>query len=350
MSLYQRNDSPHWWVKISHSGRTIQRSTGTENKCQAQEYHDKLKASLWEQERLGIRPSHTWNEAVVRYVAEISHKTTQVTDRFHLRWLDRFLNAIRLEAIDREVLEAITAARLAEGVAHATANRTLEVVRQILRKAAFEWDWMDKVPKFRMLLEPKRRVRFLNREEAERLLAELPEHLAAMARFSLKTGLRRANVTGLLWSQLDLDKRSAWIHADQAKGRKPIAVPLSAGAVMVLRQQVGTHPTHVFSFRAKPVQQVNTKAWQAALKRAGIADFRWHDLRHTWASWHAQAGTPLHVLQELGGWESAEMVRKYAHLSTEHLADYVDRAARLHWVAEREGEKAVVTNSLRAQK
>ena len=118
------------------------------------------------------------------------------------------------------------------------------------------------------------------------------------------------------------------------------------------RQQVGTHPTHVFSFRfrGKPVQQVNTKAWQAALKRAGIADFRWHDLRHTWASWHAQAGTPLHVLQELGGWESAEMVRKYAHLSTEHLADYVDRAARLHLVAEREGEKEVVTNSLRAQK
>lgn len=62
--------------------------------------------------------------------------------------------------------------------------------------------------------------------------------------------------------------------------------------------------------------QVNAKAWRAALKRVGIQNFRWHDLRHTWTSWHVQAGTPLHVLHELGAWECVEMVRKYAHLST----------------------------------
>jgi integrase len=61
------------------------------------------------------------------------------------------------------------------------------------------------------------------------------------------------------------------------------------------------------------------------LKRVGIENFRWHDLRHTWASWHIQEGTPLHVLQELGGWSSPEMVQKYAHLSSEHLAQWVDR-------------------------
>lgn len=65
---------------------------------------------------------------------------------------------------------------------------------------------------------------------------------------------------------------------------------------------------------------VNTKAWKAALLRAGIADFRWHDLRHTWASWHVQAGTPVYELQELGGWASSEMVRKYAHLAPGQLA------------------------------
>lgn len=59
-----------------------------------------------------------------------------------------------------------------------------------------------------------------------------------------------------------------------------------------------------------------------ALQRAGIEDFRWHDLRHTWASWHVQRKTPLHVLQELGGWESVEMVRRDAHLSGDHLAEY----------------------------
>ena len=78
--------------------------------------------------------------------------------------------------------------------------------------------------------------------------------------------------------------------------------------------------------------QPNNAAWNKALKRAGIEDFKWHDLRHTWASWHVQAGTPLHVLQELGGWESAEMVRRYAHLSSEHLAEYVDRLSGLQLV------------------
>ena len=141
----------------------------------------------------------------------------------------------------------------------------------------------------------------------------------------METGLRKSNVTGLQWSQVDLVRRCAWIHPDQAKARKAIAVPLSAAAVIVLREQIGVHGEFVFAFRGKPIRQVNTKAWRQALERTGITNFRWHDLRHTWASWHVQAGTPLHVLQELGGWESVEMVRRYAHLSTDHLAEYVER-------------------------
>jgi integrase len=205
-----------------------------------------------------------------------------------------------LERIDRELLDRIMTARKAEGVANSTVNRTLEVVRAVLRRAAFDWDWIAKAPRVRMLPEPKRRIRWLTREEADRLIGTLPGHLAAMARFSLETGLRRSNVTGLLWSQVDLTRRTAWVHADQAKARKAIAVPLSATAVIVIRKQIGKHSTHVFSYRGKPVRQVNTKTWRQALKRVGIEDFRWHDLRHTWASWHVQAGTPLPALQELG--------------------------------------------------
>lgn len=70
--------------------------------------------------------------------------------------------------------------------------------------------------------------------------------------------------------------------------------------------------------------QVTTAAWYKALKRCGIENFRWNDLRHTWASWHVQSGTPLNILQELGGWESTEMVRRYAHFSAAHLAKYAD--------------------------
>jgi len=83
------------------------------------------------------------------------------------------------------------------------------------------------------------------------------------------------------------------------------------------------------------VRQVNTKAWRQALKRVGIEDFRWHDLRLTWASWHVQAGTPLPVLQELGGWQVLETVLKYAHLgqrsSRAVRRPHVRLAARERW-------------------
>ena len=208
-------------------------------------------------------------------------------------------------------------------------NRTLELLRAILRKCVNDWEWLDRAPQVRMLKEPTRRIRFLTRDEAQRLLAELPEHLADMAAFSLATGLRASNVTGLQWSQVDVVRRLAWIHPDQAKARKAIPVPLNAEAVALIGKQVGKHLTHVFSFRGRPITQVSTKAWYAALERAGITDFRWHDLRHTWASWHVQNGTPLFALQELGGWESAEMVRRYAHLAADHLAPYAERLEAL---------------------
>lgn len=85
MSLFKRKNSPNWWIKIAHNGRRIQQSTGTPSKAKAAEYHDKLKASLWDQERLGVKPRRTWNEAVVRYLAETTHKASQVSDKIHLR-------------------------------------------------------------------------------------------------------------------------------------------------------------------------------------------------------------------------------------------------------------------------
>jgi integrase len=337
MSLFKRKDSPYWWVKITHNGRRpIQESTGTTDKAKAQEYHDKLKASLWDRERLGVKPRYSWKDAVIRYLAETIGKTTQITDKTHLRWLDKYLSDLMLDEINRDMLERIMAKRIADKVANSTVNRTMEVVRAVLRKAALDWEWLDRVPRVRMLPEPKRRVRWLTRDEASRLIAALPSHLAAMTRFSLETGLRRANVTGLQWSQVDLVRRTAWIHPDQAKARKAIAVPLSAAAVIVIREQIGKHPMHVFTYQGKPVIQVNTKTWRATLRKVGITEFRWHDLRHTWASWHVQAGTPLHVLQELGAWECVEMVRKYAHLSSEHLTEYVDRLSSIHAVKDNE--------------
>src|SRR5689334_3205466 len=118
MSLFKRNDSPYWWVKIVHNGRRIQFSTRTADQAKAEEYHDKLKASLWDQERLGIKPRRNWNEAVVKYLAETTYKASQSDDRTHLRWVDRFLNGVKLDRVDRDLLDRIMTARKAEGVAN----------------------------------------------------------------------------------------------------------------------------------------------------------------------------------------------------------------------------------------
>jgi integrase len=153
----------------------------------------------------------------------------------------------------------------------------------------------------------------------------LPDSLRDMAIFSLASGLRAANVTGLRWSAVDIGRRLAWVHPDEAKARKAIPVPLNGEAVSILQKQIGKHREVVFTFKGKPVEQLSTAAWYKALKRARIENFRWHDLRHTWASWHVQSGTPLHVLQELGGWASYSMVQRYAHLAADHLAPWADR-------------------------
>jgi len=160
------------------------------------------------------------------------------------------------------------------------------------------------------------------------LINELPVHLKDMVRFSLATGLRESNVTHLQWSQVDMQRRCAWILADQAKAGKAIAVPLNDDAFDVIKAQVGKHDERVFTYKGNVVNDGNTKSFRKALKRACIEDFRWHDLRHTWASWHVQAGTPLHVLKELGGWADISMVLKYAHLSGGHLEKYVENSSR----------------------
>jgi len=325
MSLSRRAGSPIWWVRFTHKGSRIQQSSGTSERDKAEEYEAKLKSSLWEQERLGVKPSYRWNDAVVRYLRETQHKVSQPSDISRFRWVDQYLNGVELRAINRDLLDKILTAKKAEGVENATANRAVEIVRSVLLKACNEWEWLDRVPSIRLLQEPTKRVRWITRNEADRLLSELPPHLADMTRFSLETGLRRSNVTGLQWSQVDLVRRTAWIHPDQAKARKAIPVPLSTVAVLTLRKQIGKHHTHVFTYNGHPVTQVNTKAWFKAKKRAGIEHFRWHDLRHTWASWHVQEGTPLLALKELGGWATLEMVQKYAHLSSDHLAQWVDR-------------------------
>ena len=345
MPLYKRKDSPYWWVKLSVTGqKPIQQSTGTTNKQEAKEYEAKRLNELWLETRLGIAPKHYWEEGVVRYLDEMQHNKSRDCDIRHFRWLKKYLDGVYLNDINRTLIERVITARKKAGASNGTVNRCMGVVSRVIRKSALEWEWLDKAVQVRKLPENKVRIRYLTHEEASKLIQALPIHLVAMVEFSLATGLRKSNVTGLQWSQVDLANRRAWIEAEQAKGGKAIPVPLSSEAVATLRGELFKHPTNVFTYRGKPINNSNTKAFRAALKRAGIANFRWHDLRHTWASWHVQNGTPLAVLKELGGWSDYDMVQKYAHLSPEHLVQHVENVSGLF----DKSKTVVATNQLRS--
>lgn len=266
----------------------------------------------------------TWDDARLQWLTDKAYKSSLDKDRDIFSWFDRHLRGVLLADISRPVLQDLAQRKAAE-TSPSTANRHLALIRAVLRRARDVWEWIPKCPKVPTFPPTPHRVRWLTHEEAADLLTCLPPHQAAMARFALATGLRQRNVCRLRWCEVDRESQVLRLEARKIKNRRPLVVPLNTAAKAVLDAQAGIHPEFVFAYHGKPVWQVNTGTWKKALRAAGIENFRWHDLRHTWASWHAQAGTPFHVLQELGGWSSYEMVRRYAHLSTAHLAPHAER-------------------------
>ena len=332
MSLYKQAGSDYWFVDIAVKGQRIRRSTGTQAKQAAQEYHDRLKADLWRQEKLGDQPERDWDAAVKRFFIEKADKRTIEHDRKMLRWSAPYLKGKSLQAITSDLIEEIIqkrreghTARTADGVSNATINRHMEAIQRVLN-CAVEWKWITAAPKIRHLTESAGRLRWLSKDEITRLLAALPPHLEAMARFSLETGLRENNVLELEWSQVDTEREVCWVHADQSKNKTAFPVDLSPEAIAVLEGQRGKHENLVFPYNGKAMSKASTNAWYRAMESAKITGFTWHGLRHTWASHHVMNGTPLEILQKLGGWSSLEMVMRYAHLAPSHVASWAKNA------------------------
>ena len=271
MSLYKRGET--WWLFVTTpDGERIRRSTGTKDKETAQEYHDYLKVELWRVHKLGEKPRRTWQEAAVQWVREKDHKASLDGDKAKLKWMDQFLRGRYLDEINRALIFEIAEAKKAEA-SPATSNRYLALIRAILRMARDEWEWLDYIPKVKMYPEPKKRVRWITREESARLLTELPLHLADLASFTLATGLRQRNASFLRWDQLDMERGMAWIHADESKSRKAIVVPLNNDALNVLHRVRGTHPVYVFVYQGKPVARTSTKPMYALDRASGSSLF-----------------------------------------------------------------------------
>jgi integrase len=314
MSLYKRNDSPYWWMKITTGTKPFQRSTGTTVRADAQKLHDKASSEAWGR-RSGVLEVRTWSEAKERFLAEKAGLSSTKDMARHLKFWDKHFRGIQLQQVTRHAIAEVDLP-----FTDTTANRYRSTLRSLLNMARDDWDWLNTAPTIKLKREPTRRVRWITRTEANRLIDAAPDYLQGAIEFSLQTGLRQSNVLGLRWSRVDMLRQTMWVYGDEAKGKVDIAVPLNSVALQTLLFRQGLDEEYVFTNRSgKPLRAIDSKMWARVLRDAKIKDFRWHDLRHTWASWHVQQGTSLQELMELGGWKSLDMVLKYAHLSSNHL-------------------------------
>lgn len=326
MSIYKRGNI--YWCKWKISGKEIRETTGSSDKTEAQEWHDRRRAELWRTDKLSEKPVESWDEAALQWVEEhAQYKKSFNDDRLRLGWLTTKLSGRPITLITTDDMLKMRK-ELMKTRAASTANRFMAVISAVLTYAHKKGK-LAGVPSIPYLEEDNERFLYLTQEQADALIAELPPHLASMTRFALATGLRRSNVTGMTWQNVDINRKIAWVWADDAKGKRNIPVPLNNDALAVLIEQRGQHNKFVFTYEGEPVTRTTTAAWHKAVSRAGIdPDFTFHCLRHTWASWHVMSGTPLDVLQKLGAWRSLAMVMRYSHLAPDYIASFAENSAR----------------------
>jgi integrase len=253
-------------------------------------------------------------------------------------------------------LEKWRSDRQAEGLTKTTTNKKLTALRGLLSRA-IEWEVIDVHPMkaVKAQKEPSGRVRFLTGEEAERLYAallsreqhlrdardrgnahrtsrryarlpslrkvEFVDYLRPAVLVSIMTGLRRGELLALRWSDIDLTHRIVTVRDESAKTSKMRHIPINDDLFRVLKAwQTLADTTYVFAgSTGEPLTEVKT-AWASVLKAAKIENFRWHDLRHTFASWLVQRGIDLNVVRELMGHASIQMTLRYAHLAPDNKA------------------------------
>lgn len=274
---------------------------------------------------------------------DANHKSSKKTRRRLLNDCALF-HATRLDSITPQMVEKWRTERISKGNSPHTANRCFAYLRASLSKAV-EWGFLETHPLQRMKLIRTTSnvvVRFLSEEEEVRLRQALEgreaskkltspsllpnvysDHLMPMVLVSINTGIRRGELLNLRWTDVDLIGNRLTVAAISSKSKKERHIPLNLEAFDVLKRWKGQQSIayeYVFPNReGKPLVTI-TKGWKALLERAQIDDFRWHDLRHHFASKLAIAGVDLNTIRSLLGHASYSTTLRYAHLSENHKA------------------------------
>jgi integrase len=311
MGLYQRKDSPVWWYSFTINGRRFRGSTGATAKSTAKA----IEAARRTGAALATPQAGRWRVNVLTGTYLKSHAAalpSVATVTYQLANLNRLLGKDRFVAdlTGADIIE-YRAKRRGEGVGNASVNRELQVLRAALNYARrhYRQPLPDIEWKGLFLKEPAGRTRFLSPAEYARLFAACDAELQLIILIAVSTGLRRANIEGLNWHQVNLDQGVARVTV---KGGAPHIVKLNAAVIAALARHAPTPRTGpVFTAPNR------RKRWEAACRTAGLPDFRFHDLRHTFASWARMAGADIADIKDALHHSDISMTMRYAHITPE---------------------------------
>lgn len=326
--LEKRDRSPYWQVRFTLRGVSVNRSSGTTDRKKAEALEEKLRREIWDAKE-GAGASITWEEGVALWESEKRSKRSIKRDRQilalagEMKWSGKLLS----EITEEDIAEYGRALRAATSTGNAI--RHLAMLRSYFN-AMYRWKKIRLPVRVELPEGEKFEPVTSNPLDIGKLMLYLPGHMRSLVTFAVETGLRFSNVAKLRWeavrggAYLDLDNRTVTIPPPSAKSKKPLTIPLSERAFDVVRDMERSKTGYVFTdhLGRAPFKSVKT-SWKRATTKAGLVGLRFHDLRHAWASAHARAGTPSRVLQDLGGWASEAMLRRYTHLNVADLRRYV---------------------------
>ncbi len=349
MALFKRGSV--WWMRVSYNGKQRRKSTGTADRKLAERIYHKLLGDIAEGKWFERLPGEekTFREMMDRYMAEhsIPKKASSEKDRSSLTHLLPFFGSYRTSQIKPSLINEYKGKRRIQKASPGTINRELALMKHAYSLAFKEWEWVQDNPvkKVSMEKEPPSRDRWLTDEEEAKLLLISPLWLRQMILFAVETGCRRGEMLSLSWRSVDLSRRVVTIFGSKTGEKR--SIPLTQLAMDVLREREKEKVRSIqenLVFNHPPGQKVNFHtlrfAFEEALKKAKIENFRWHDLRHTFASRLAQSGVDPYSIQRLMGHKNFATTQRYAHHYVESLRKGIAalEASRNEW-AERPSTK-----------
>jgi len=240
------------------------------------------------------------------------------------------ITPVDIEAFKAERLKDLIKKGPGEEEGRTVTKRTVDMDLGRLKRAfnlCIQWGLCENNPvaKVKFFHEDAKRMRYLTEEEEKALMKAASPDLQKIITFALHTGMRRGEITGLRWQDIDFRNGVAVIPAPHSKNRKDRPVPLNKVALKILRSFARPIDSSALVFgNSKGKIETNiARLWRRAIVASGIEDFRFHDLRHTFASRLVMAGEDLAVLRELLGHSTFQMTLRYAHLAPSRLKEAV---------------------------